>query len=101
MALFPPLTEFYKAIEEDPRIGSTHISLYMALLQQWNVNGGKNPVLICRQAIMNAAKISSRHTYNKCINSLHEYGYIVYEASVNPLVCSVAYLTLINFRTKN
>ena len=92
MELFPPLTEFYKAIEDDLRIGATHISLYMALLQQWNLNGGNNPVLICRPAIMNAAKISSRHTYNKCINSLHEYGYIVYEASVNPLVCSKAYL---------
>lgn len=92
MALFPPLTEFYKAIQDDQRIGSTHISLYMALLQQWNINGGMNPVLICRPAIMKDAKISSRHTYNKCINSLHEYGYIVYEASMNPLIHSVAHL---------
>ncbi len=92
MALFQPLTESYKAIEEDQRICSTHISLYIALLQQWNINGGKNPILIYRSIIMKAAKISSRHTYNKCINSLHEYGYIVYEASVNPLVCSNAYL---------
>ncbi len=94
MAIFPPLTEFYEAIEEDERIGSTHISLYMALLQQWNINGGKNPVLIRRQIIMKAAKISSRHTYNKCINSLHEYGYIVYEASVNPSVPSRVYLNV-------
>ncbi len=94
MALFSPLTEFYKAIAEDQRIGSTHISLYMALLQQWNINDGKNPVLIYRPAIMKAAKISSRHTYNKCINSLHEYGYIIYEASLNPVVHSKAYLNI-------
>ena len=40
MELFPPLTGFYEAIEEDVRIGTTHISLYLALLQQWNLNGG-------------------------------------------------------------
>ncbi len=94
MELFPPLTEFYKAIEDDARISTTQISLYMALLQQWNIKGGKNPVLICRPAIMKAAKISSRHTYNKCINNLHEYGYIVYEASVNPSVASRVYLNV-------
>lgn len=94
MALFPPLTEFYKAIEDDQRIGATHISMYMALLQQWNINSGKNPISICRPSIMKAAKISSRHTYNKCINSLHEYGYIIYEASLNPSVASRVYLNV-------
>ena len=94
MAPFSPLTEFYKAIEDDSRIGATHISLYMALLQEWNISGGKNPVLICRPIIMRTAKISSRHTYNKCINSLHEYGYIVYEPSLNPAVHSSAYLNV-------
>ncbi len=56
MELFPPLTEFYKTIENDPRISTTQICLYMALLQQWNINGGINPVLIHRSAIMKAAK---------------------------------------------
>ena len=46
MQMFEPLTEFFDAIAEDPRIGVTHISLYMALLQQWNLNGGKNPISI-------------------------------------------------------
>jgi hypothetical protein len=46
MELSPPLTGFYEAIEGDVRIGATHISLYMALLQQWNIVGGKNPFLI-------------------------------------------------------
>ena len=92
MEAFPPLTEFYKASADDPRIGATHISLYMALLQQWNINGGHNPVLICRSAIMKAAKINARHTYNKCMKFLHEYGYIIYEPSLNPSAASKAYL---------
>ena len=56
MELFPPLSGFYKAIEDDLRIGTTHISLYMALLQQWNLGGGRNPLSIERAVIMKAAK---------------------------------------------
>lgn len=88
MELFPPLSFFYKAIGEDARIGATHISLYMALLQQWNLNGGQNPVRVSRKEIMKSAKINARHTYNKCMNNLQDYGYIVYEPSANSSVCS-------------
>ncbi len=83
MELFPPLTRFYNSVAEDPRISATHISLYMALLQQWNLNGGKNPIVIKRNFIMKAAKISARCTYNKSINELQQYGYIIYKPSVN------------------
>jgi hypothetical protein len=86
MELFPPLTDFYNAIAQDSRIGATHISLFMALLQQWNLNKGANPILIKREKVMKAAKISSRHTYNRCINDLHNYNYIIYKPSVNASV---------------
>ncbi len=88
----PPLTRFYEAIEEDVRISATHISLYMALLQQWNISGGTNPVTIVRLNMMKAAKISARHTYNKCMNNLQEFGYITYLPSSNPFTCSMVYL---------
>ena len=83
MELFPPLTAFYDAISEDARI-----SLYMALLHQWNLNGGKNPILIERDKVMKAAKIHSRQTYNKCMNDLHDFNYIVYQPSVNTAIQS-------------
>ena len=70
MQVFEPLTQFYEAISDDPRIGVSHISLYMALLQLWNLNGGKNPVMIERANIMRTAKINARYTYNKCMNNL-------------------------------
>jgi hypothetical protein len=95
MELFPPLTSFYSAIANDTRIGATHISLYMALLQQWNLNKGENPILIERKKVMKAAKISSRHTYNHCINDLHNYNYIIYKPSVN---ASVQTEIIINFK---
>jgi hypothetical protein len=92
MELFPPLSGFYEAIEDDVRIGATHISLYMALLQQWNIVGGKNPFLIERSVIMKAAKINARYTYNKCMNNLQEFGYITYLPSSNQFTNSTVYL---------
>lgn len=92
MELFPPLSGFYEAIEDDVRIGTTHISLYMALLQQWNLAGGRNPFLIERVVIMKAAKINARYTYNKCMNNLQEFGYITYLPSTNQFTNSTVYL---------
>jgi hypothetical protein len=92
MELFPALTGFYEAIEDDVRISPTHISLYMALLQEWNINGGTNPVMIVRSNIMKAAKINARYTYNKCMNNLQEFGYITYLPSSNAFTCSTVHL---------
>ena len=94
MELFPPLSEFYASAADDPRIGSTHISLYMALLQQWNVGGGINPFFIERLPVMRLAKISARHTYNKCLTDLHTFGYLVYTPALNASVRSSICLTL-------
>ena len=95
MQHFSPLTAFYEAIAGDPRINATHISVYMALLQHWNLNQRENPIVISRDNIMKMAKINARHTYNKCINGLHEYGYIKYIASANASSGSNVYLNLV------
>jgi hypothetical protein len=92
MELFPPLTGFYEAIDDDVRISTTHISLYMALLQQWNLAGGKNPLSIERDIIMKAAKINARYTYNKCMNNLQEFGYIIYHPSTGTSSTSIVFL---------
>ncbi|HLP37775.1 hypothetical protein [Lacibacter sp.] len=83
MELASPFVRFYEAVVYDVRIGATHISVYMALLQQWNLKGGKNTFYISRSEIMSTAKINSRQTYNKCMNDLKAYGYISYEPSKN------------------
>lgn len=92
MEIFQPLSGFYQAIADDARISSTHISIYMALLQQWNITGGNNPVKIERNIIMKAAKINARRTYNKCINELQEFGYILYEPALNGSISSRVFL---------
>lgn len=75
--------KFYNAVSCDVRIGATHISIYMALLKQWNLKGCKKTLFINRSEIMAIAKINSRQTYNKCMNDLKAYGYISYEPSKN------------------
>ena len=86
------LTSFYSAIKSDPRIGTTHISLYMALFQFYNLNRLSNPILITRTAVMEVAKISGLATYHKCMKDLVEFGYIRYEPSFNPTISSQVYL---------
>ncbi|NJO24693.1 MAG: hypothetical protein HC867_01270 [Bacteroidia bacterium] len=96
MELFPPLSLFYNSIADDARISATHISLYMALLQQWNLSGGLNPIEVRRSLVMKLAKINARHTYNRCMNSLEEYGYIKYLPSVNSFVPSKVFINTLN-----
>jgi hypothetical protein len=82
------LTRFYAAIKDDNRIGTTHISLYMALFQFYNLNKFCNPVYITRASVMEVAKISGLATYHKCIKDLHAFGYIQYLPSYNPAINS-------------
>jgi replication initiation and membrane attachment protein DnaB len=82
------LTRFYAAIKDDNRIGATHITMYMALFQFYNLNLFCNPVYITRASLMEVAKISGLATYHKCIKDLHAFGYIIYEPSFNPGISS-------------
>jgi hypothetical protein len=75
------LSEFFSAIENDPRISISHIAIYAALLQYWKNQNYKSPVQAYSHEIMQLAKISARTTYHKVIKDLSEYGYIKYEPS--------------------
>jgi len=76
-----PLTDFFSAIEKDFRISSTHIAIYTALLCFRAVKGFSNPIEVFRVELSPIAKISSKYTYHKCLQELHEYGYLRYEPS--------------------
>lgn len=80
------LTRFYEAIRDDPRIGPTHISLYMALFQLYNLNGFKNPINTCRKGVMEVAKIKGSATFHKCVKELG--GYVLYLPSYYPGITS-------------
>jgi len=87
---------FYGAIEEDSRISSTHISIYMALLREWQVQGSDMPFKIYRKNIMRYAKINSRQTYNKVFRELRLYGFLSYRPSLNASTPSLIYLNYTN-----
>ena len=82
------LTGFFNKINNENAINPTHISLYLALFQCWNVNRFKNPTGISREEIMKASKINSKATYHKCMKELQALGFMEYLPTYNPHSCS-------------
>ncbi|AEA43683.1 hypothetical protein [Fluviicola taffensis] len=78
------LTGFFERIIQEDRLNPTHISLYVALFQFWNVQRFRNPISINREEVMRLSKIASKATYHKCMRELDELKYITYEPSYNP-----------------
>ncbi|MEQ8472566.1 MAG: hypothetical protein RIC35_15350 [Marinoscillum sp.] len=79
------LNNWFAKIQEDARINPTHISLYLALFQLWNMNRFRNPLSVARVEVMQLSKIGSANTYSKCMKDLHNWNYIHYQPSHNPL----------------
>lgn len=86
------LTSFYRRIRDDHRIGPTHISLYMAIFQLYNLNSFQNPVRTNRALLMEMAKIAGLATFHKCIKELREFGYIRYLPSHDSKVSSQLFI---------
>jgi len=84
------LEAFFDAIADDHRVGTVHISLYLALFRAWLKNECRNPVVLERSSIMQDAKIRARSTYSKCMRELHDYGYLRYKPSFNNNLRSIA-----------
>jgi hypothetical protein len=89
------LTGFFNKINYETNLNPTHISLYLALFQCWNVNRFKNPTGISREEIMKASKINSKATYHKCMKELELLGFMVYNPTFNPHSSST--IIMINF----
>lgn len=77
------LTTFFNHIAVEDTIKATHISLYIAIFQYWNMNRFKNPVIISRDELMRTSKIASYATYHKCMKGLVSLGYLEYSPSYN------------------
>lgn len=83
---------FFAAIVRDPRIGISHIALYMALYQRWVKEGGAGPVQAFSHEVMPEAKIYSSATYHRVLRELDAYGYLRYEPSYSRMRRSRVYL---------
>ena len=81
MEICRPLSVFFDAVKNDPRIGITHIGLFATLLEYWQSQGFPRPLCAYAHEIMPMAKILASTTYHRCIRDLHDFGYIIYEPS--------------------
>lgn len=79
------LTAVCVRFTEDDRLNASHISMYLALFQLWNVSRFNNLISINRMEVMKISKIGSKATYHKCLKELDYWGYIKYIPSHNPL----------------
>ena len=78
------LNSVFELFTRDSRLNPTHISLYMALFQFWNINRFPEVFYINREEVMVMAKIGSKATYHRCLRRLHDWKYIRYLPSHNP-----------------
>ena len=69
---------------KDNNLNPTHISLYMALFQLWNINRFAEVFYINREEVMQLSKIGSKSTYHRCIKELNHWKYLIYYPSHNP-----------------
>ncbi len=70
---------------DDDRLNPSHVSLYLALFQFWNMNRFHNPISINRSEVMRISKIGSKSTYHRCISELSNWNYLEYRPSKNPM----------------
>ncbi len=91
IALAKVLPEFFQAMDRDPRLSSTHVSLYFSLIRQWASTEFKGCIRVYARHGAHRAKISMV-SYIKCLKDMHEFGYIRYVPSYNSAVPSSIYL---------
>ncbi|WP_435048683.1 hypothetical protein [Formosa sp. S-31] len=77
------LNAVFALFAKDGRLNPTHISLYIALFQLWNLYHFPKEFYINRQEVMSLAKIGSKSTYHRSIKALSLWSYLVYHPSKN------------------
>ncbi|WP_373519546.1 hypothetical protein [Pricia sp.] len=78
------LNAVFQQFSMDSRLNPTHISLYVALFQFWNIHRFPEVFYINREEVMAMAKIGSKATYHRCLKRLDDWKYIKYLPSHNP-----------------
>ncbi|MFV8281083.1 hypothetical protein ACNKXS_06040 [Christiangramia marina] len=78
------LNAAFEKFHFDDRLNPTHISLYMALFQEWNSSRFANEFYVNRRDLMRVAKIGSKSTYHRCVTDLDLWDYLSYFPSNNP-----------------
>ena len=94
------LNAVFRQFLNDQRLNPTHVSLYMALFQYWNINRFPQVFYINREDVMKMSKIGSKATYHRCLKNLHHWNYLVYLPSHNPYKSSQIKLLIFSTGSK-
>jgi hypothetical protein len=78
------LMGFFERINADLRLTPFHISLYLALLHQWQRSSFEEHIILNKKNMQNQSRIGSAHTLYRCLNDLSAWGYIAYDVSRSP-----------------
>ena len=88
-------TLHFSGFYDNIRLNATHISLYLALFQFWNLNYFQNLSSISRHEIIKLSKVAAFGTYHKRIKDLKNFAHFEYLPSFNS--CKKSLLNLYNF----
>ncbi len=93
------LLNAFARIDQEPKLKSLHISLYISLFRIWNENKFSNPVTVIRKNLMQMSKIGSANTYTRVLKELELYGFIRYHPSHDPVKGSKVYMYIFDTST--
>lgn len=82
------LLGFFQRIDADLRLTPFHISLYLALLHQWQHSAFAGQLILNKRTLQQHSRIGSSHTLYRCMKELSTWGYITYSANKNPVLGS-------------
>ena len=78
--------DFFETIADDPKMSTTHVVIYLALLHQWHLQGSPSSIEVASFEVMRLTKIRKRDTYLKGVKDLAEFGYIKYQPAENEYI---------------
>lgn len=70
-----------EGLVNDRRVGAAHISVYVALLQCREAQGGGRTIVVKKWEMMRLSKIQGKTTYYNVLKELDRWGHIVYRPS--------------------
>ena len=78
--------DFFETIVDDPRIGTSHIVIYLALMHTWQRKGCPLTMEVATYEMLQFTKFRKKDTYLLRIKDLATFGYIMYQPAENEYV---------------
>ena len=83
------INDFFDTISVDPRIGTSHIAIYLALVHVWELKNRPETFEVTTYEMMKLVKCRKRDTYLLRLRDLADFGYIKYTTAENEHVPAV------------